>query len=120
MACSMNFLVKNLDKIKNNDDVFLGNDLTFKQNFLIEKIEKEIENQNVEGEVSYYLHKRSMSICCRTSITTETLARDLLKLTDRLMDEHFFQNNCFRELRWCSYYMLDRRSCNYHKYKQFF
>ena len=63
MACSMDFLVKNLDKIKNNDDVFLGNDLTFKQNFLIEKIEKEIENQNVEGEVSYYLHKRSMSIC---------------------------------------------------------
>ena len=59
----MNFLVKNLDKIKNNDDVFLGNDLTFKQNFLIEKIEKEIENQNVEGEVSYYLHKRRMSIC---------------------------------------------------------
>ena len=59
----MDFLVKNLDKIKNNDDVFLGNDLTFKQNFLIEKIEKENENQNVEGEVSYYLHKRSMSIC---------------------------------------------------------
>ena len=59
----MDFLVKNLDKIKNNDDVFLGNDLTFKQNFLIEKIEKEIENQNVEGEVSYYLHKRRMSIC---------------------------------------------------------
>ena len=59
----MDFLVKNLNKIKSNDDVFLGNDLTFKQNFLIEKIEKENENQNVEGEVSYYLHKRSMSIC---------------------------------------------------------
>ena len=119
----MDFLVKNLDKIKNNDDVFLGNNLTFEQiflNMLLEKIEKEIENQNVEGKVSYYLRKRSMSICCRTSITTETLARDLLKLTDRLMDEHFFQNNCFRELGWCSHYMLDRRSCNYHKYKQFF
>ena len=120
MACSMNFLVKNLDKIKNNDDVFLGNDLTFKQNFLIEKIEKEIENQNVEGEVSYYLHKRSMSICCETSIMTGTLARDLLKLTDQLMDEHFFQNNDLRELGWCSHYMLDRRSYNYHKNKQFF
>ena len=62
----MDFLVKNLDKIKNNDDVFLGNNLTFEQiflNMLLEKIEKEIENQNVEGEVSYYLHKRSMSIC---------------------------------------------------------
>ena len=34
-----------------------------------------------------------MSICCETSIMTETLARKLLKLTDGLMDEHFFQNN---------------------------
>ena len=46
-------------------------------NKLIEKIEKEIENQNIEGEVSYYLHKRSMSICCEMSIMTETLARKL-------------------------------------------
>ena len=80
MAHSMDFLVKKLDKIKINDDVFLGNDLTFEQKFLnklIEKIEKEIESQNIEGEVSYYLHKRGMSICCEMSIMTETLARKL-------------------------------------------
>ena len=103
MACSMDFLVKKLDKIKINDDVFLGNDLTFEQNFLnklIEKIEEEIENQNVDGEVSYYLHQISMSICCETSIMTETLARKLLKLTNWLMDEQFFQNNGLRELGW--------------------
>ena len=29
----MDFLVKKLDKIKINDDVFLGNDLTFEQKF---------------------------------------------------------------------------------------
>ena len=43
MACSMDFLVKKLDKIKINDDVLLRNDLTFEQkflNYLIEKIEK--------------------------------------------------------------------------------
>ena len=51
---------------------------------------------------------------------TETFARKLLKLTDRLMDGHFFQNNGLRELAWCSHYMLDRRSYNYHKNKQFF
>ena len=65
----MDFLVKKLDKIKINDDVFYGNDLTFEQKFLnklIERIEEEIENQNVDGEVSYYLHQRSMSICCET------------------------------------------------------
>ena len=46
---------------------------------------------------------------------TETLARKLLKSTDWLMDEHLFQNNGLRELGWCSHYMLDRRSYNYHK-----
>ena len=43
MACSMDFLVKKLDKIKINDDVLLRNDLTFEHkflNYLIEKIEK--------------------------------------------------------------------------------
>ena len=119
----MDFLVKKLDKIKINDDIFFGNDLTFEQKFLkklIEKTEEEIENQNVEREVSSYFHKRSMSICCETSIMTETLARKLLKLTDWLMNEHFFQNNGLRKLGWCSHYMLDRRSYNYHKNKQFF
>ena len=39
----MDFLVKKLDKIKINDDVFLRNDLTFERKFLnnlIKKIEK--------------------------------------------------------------------------------
>ena len=61
-----------------------------------------------------------MSVCCETSTMTETLARKLLKLTDRLMDEQFFQNNGLRELGWCSRCMLDRRSYNCHKNKQFF
>ena len=123
MAHSMDFWVKELDKIKINDDVFFGNDSTFERKFLnelIEKIEEETEQQNVEGEVSFYLHKKSMSICCETSAMTETFARKLLKLTDPLMDGHFIQNNGLRELAWCSHYMLDRRSYNYHKNKQFF
>ena len=71
----------------------MGNDLTFEQGFLnklIKKIEQETEQEKIECEVSYYLHKKSISICCETSIMTETIARKLLKLTDRLMDEHFF------------------------------
>ena len=46
MAHSMDFLVKELDKIKINDDVFFGNDSTFERKFLnelIEKIEEETE-----------------------------------------------------------------------------
>ena len=84
-----NMATKKLDKIKINIDVFLGNDLTFEQRFLnklIEKIEQKIEQEKIECEVSYYFHKKSMRICCETSIITETIARKLLKLTDRLME----------------------------------
>ena len=51
---------------------------------------------------------------------TETIARKLLKLTDRLMDEHFFEKDGLRKLGWCSNYILDRRTHNYHKNKEFF
>ena len=34
MACNMDLLTKKLDEIKINEDVFLGNDLTFEQRFL--------------------------------------------------------------------------------------
>ena len=107
---------------KNKCRCFLGNDLTFEQRFLsklIEKIEQEIEQEKIECEVSY-LHKKSMSICCETSIMTETIARKLLKLTDQLMDEHFFEKDGLRKLGWCSNYMLDRRTHNYHKNKELF
>ena len=123
MACNMDLLTKKLDEIKINEDVFLGNDLTFEQRFLnklIEKIEQEIEQEKIDCKVSYYLHKKSMSICCETSIMTETIARKLLKLTDRLMDEHFFEKDGLRKLGWCSNYILDRRTHNYHKNKEFF
>ena len=97
----------------------MGNDLSYEEKFLnnvIEKIEQEIEN----CEVSYYLSKKSMSICYESLTMTETIARKLLKLADWLMDEHFFQKNGLRELGWCRNYMLDRRSANYHEDKQVF
>ena len=121
MACNVDLLTKKLDEIKINEDVFLVNDLTFKQRFLnklIEKIEQEIEQEKIECEVSYYLHKKSMSICYKTSIMTETIARKLLKLTDRLMDEHVFEKDGFRKLGRCSNYILDRRTHSYHKNKE--
>ena len=121
MACNVDLLTKKLDEIKINEDVFLVNDLTFKQRFLnklIEKIEQEIEQEKIECEVSYYLHKKSMSICCKTSIMTETIARKLLKLTDRLMDEHVFEKDGLRKLGRCSNYILDRRTHSYHKNKE--
>ena len=54
---SIEFLVKELDKIKISDDGFFGKDLTF-LNKLIEKIEEVIEQQNVEGEVYFTFTKK--------------------------------------------------------------
>ena len=85
-------------------------------NSVIEKIGQEIK----DCEVSFYLHRKSMGICCETTTMTHVLARKLLKLVYQLMDEHFFQTNGLRELGWCSNYMLDRRSLNYYKDKQVF
>ena len=60
MACNMGLLTKKLDEIKINEDVFLGNDLTFEQRVL-NKLTEKIEPKT-ECEVSYYLHKKGMSI----------------------------------------------------------
>ena len=117
MACSVDSLTKKLEEIKINDDVFLGNDLPYKEKFinnLIGKNEKEID----DCEVSYFLSKKSMSICCETLTMTEAIAKKLLNLADWSMEEPFFQKNGLRELGWCSNYMLDRRSVNYDKEKQ--
>ena len=67
MACSVDFLTKKLEEIKISDDVFLGNDLSYENKFLnslIEKMEKEIN----DCKFSYYLSKKSMSICCESLI----------------------------------------------------
>ena len=67
MACSVDFLTKKLEEIKISDDVFLGNDLSYENKFLnslIEKMEKEIN----DCKVSYYLSKKSRSICCESLI----------------------------------------------------
>ena len=43
----------------------------------------------------------------------------MLLKTEWLMDEHFFKNN-MQKLGWCSKYLLDQRSVNYHKDQQVF
>ena len=65
MACSIEFLTKKMEEVKIADDVFLGNDLPDEENFLnfvIEKFGKELK----DCEVSFYLHRKHMRICCET------------------------------------------------------
>ena len=40
MACSVEFLMKKMEEIKITDDIFLGNDLSYEENFLNRVIEK--------------------------------------------------------------------------------
>ena len=117
MAYSIESLTKKMEERKYDIDIFLGNGLSYEENFLnsvIEKCGQEIK----DCEVSFYLHRKSMTICCETLTLKDEIARKLLKIVDRLMDEHFFQTNGLRQLCWCAHYMLDRRSLRYCKEKQ--
>ena len=53
-----------------------------------------------------------MSVSCETLTMTGTIARKLLEIVDKLMDEHFFQIYGLRQLGSCAHCMLDRRSLN--------
>ena len=113
MACSIEFLTEKMEEVKIADDIFLGNDLSYEENFLnrvIEKFGKELKDY----KVSFYLRRKNMSICCEALTMTEAIARKLLKIVDRLIDDHFFQTNGLRQLGWCARYMLHRPSGNYY------
>ena len=113
IAQSMELLTEKMEDIKIKDDIFLGNDLSFEQKFLnhiVNKCSKGIENY----KVSFHFSKKSMTICCKTSIMTKTIAKSLLDIVDLIMKQHFFFcTNGLRQLGWCARYMLDRRSLNY-------
>ena len=116
MAHSVDFLTKKLEETKIADDIFPGKDLSYEQNFLnaiIEKFGKEFKY----CEVSFYLSKTSMTICCETLTVTEAIPMNLIKIVERLIKEHFFQANGLRQLGCCSKYMLDIRSLTYRKEK---
>ena len=79
-------------------------------NQVIEDCVKEIK----DCKVSFYLSKKSMSICCETLVMTETIANKLLDVVDLSIEQHFFCLNGLRQLGWCVHCMLNRRSLHYH------
>ena len=103
-----------MEEIKIPDDIFLGHDLSYEENSLNSVTEKFGQEIKV-CEVSFYLHRKSMTICYETLTITNEIARKLLKVVDRLMGEYFFQTNGLRQLGWCPHYMLDRRSLRHCK-----
>ena len=106
MECSVEALTKKMVEIKITDDFFLGNDLSYEENFLNSVIEK-FGQAIKDCEVSFFLHRKSMTICCEILTMTDETARKLLKIVDQLMDKY-----------WCTHYVLDK-SHRYCKEKQF-
>ena len=92
IAHSVDFLTKKLEQTKIADDIFSGKDLSYEENFLnaiIEKFGKEFKH----CEVPFYLSKTSMTICCEALTVTKEIAKNLIKIVERLIEEHFFQAN---------------------------
>ena len=69
MVCSVNVLGKKLEEIKISDDIFLENDLRYEKIFLNNVIGN-FEQKNDDCQVSYYVSKRSMSICSESLTMT--------------------------------------------------
>ena len=90
-------MTKKLEETKISYDVFLGNDLSNEKIFLNQVIEN-FEQKIDDCEIPYYNSKRSMSIYCESLTMTETIAKKLLKLTDWLMDEHFFSEKWLKRI----------------------
>ena len=112
MAQAIDLITKKLEEIKIVKDNFLGNN--FKRKFLddvTEMLGKELK----DCEVSTYLSKKSMAICCETLFLTEISSKKLLYVIDRMLDEHFFKGDGLLELGWCSRYVMDKRNINYPK-----
>lgn len=92
MAQVIDLIMKKIEEIKIAKDNFLGNVLSFERKFLddvTEMLKKELKN----CEVSTYLGTKSMAICCETLVLTEINGNKLLKVIDRMLDEHFFKGN---------------------------
>ena len=62
-----------------------------KKKLFLNKVIENFEQKIDDCEVSYYISKRSMSICCESLTMTETITKKLLKLTDWLMDEKWLK-----------------------------
>ena len=72
-----------------SDDCFFGNDFSYEKEFL-EKIEEKIEQDIPGSEISYFVRKRSMSLCFEIPKMSEKITKGLLFKIDLLMDEYFF------------------------------
>lgn len=84
--------------MKISDDCFYGKSISNEQEFLDQTLKK--TEQEIQGsEISYFLSKRSMSLCFEMSKMNEKIAKDLLFKIDWLMDAYFFSRKWAERIR---------------------
>ena len=74
-----------------------------------EQVGKELK----DWEVSTFLGKKIMSICCETFVLNESTGKILLKVIDEMVDEHFLKKDGLLQLGWCLQYKIDSRIMHY-------
>ena len=84
--------------MKISDDCFYGKNISNEQEFLDQTLKK--TEQEIQGsEISYFLSKRSMSLCFEMSKMNEKIAKDLLFKIDWLMEAYFFSRKWAERIR---------------------
>ena len=112
MAQAIDEISNMLENIKLAKDNFLAKDLSVERNFwdvVSEKVGKELK----DCEVTTFLCKKKMVICCETFVLNESTGKILLKEIDEMVDEHFFKKDGLLQLGWCSQYKIDSRIMHY-------
>ena len=84
---SLDVLVKKVEEIELSEEIFYGQELSLEMKFL-ESITETLGKDLQHCEVSYYLSKKSMAICCETFILTRETGKTLLEVGNKNISEH--------------------------------
>ena len=112
MAQAIDEISNLLENIKLAKDNFLGKDLSVERNFC-DAVSEQVAKELKDCEVSTFLGKKIMAICCETFVLNESTGKILLKVIDEMVDEHFFKKDGLLQLGWCSQYKIDSRIMHY-------
>ena len=69
---------------------FWGKVWSVKRNFC-DAVSEQVGKKLKDCEVSTFLGKKMMAICCETFVLNESTGKILLKVIDEMVDEHFFK-----------------------------
>ena len=89
MAQAIDEISNLLENIKLAKDNFLGKYLSVERNFC-DAVSEQVAKELKDCEVSTFLGKKIMAICCETFVLNECTGKILLKVIDEMVDEHFF------------------------------